>query len=436
MGSVYRRKDSPNLWWSYAGPAGKRVTGRSPYRPGQERVAQRALAKIEAGVAAHSTAQPADHVPTLADYGDRWTASRKARGIRNHDEEVRHLRLHILPRFGELPVTGVTRAHVKELLASLREQEKAPRTIRNILSTLRSLFNDLIDDEMIDANPCDVHRKHLGPAGDKDPEWRASALYKRDEIVRLISEPELPPDRRVLYTISFLTGLRLGEVAGMCWRHWQTAEPASKLLAAHSYKNATKTDMPREVPVHPLLELVLQGWRDGGFEAAIGWAPRPDDPLIPSPQSPGGNGAHRHRKPGSMRTKDQVGKRFCRDLEIVGIPHRRLHDARRTFISLAQADGAQREHLLPVTHSSPSTRAAFDLYTTIPWSTRCAAVASFRPVPPANYSELAKWILAETGCYARCYVANQVPEITGQIVVEAPGIEPGSASLPVRRLRA
>jgi hypothetical protein len=37
------------------------------------------------------------------------------------------------------------------LLASLREQEKAPRTIRNIHSTLRSLFNDLIDEEIVDA---------------------------------------------------------------------------------------------------------------------------------------------------------------------------------------------------------------------------------------------------------------------------------------------
>ena len=37
MGSVYPRKDSPYLWWSYAGPTGKRVTGRSPSRKGQER---------------------------------------------------------------------------------------------------------------------------------------------------------------------------------------------------------------------------------------------------------------------------------------------------------------------------------------------------------------------------------------------------------------
>lgn len=54
----------------------------------------------------------------------------------------------------------------------------------------------------------------------------------------------------------------------------------------------------------------------------------------------------------------------------------------------------------------------------------------FPPVPPANYPELAKWILAETGCYARCYVANQVPEITGESVVEAPGIELGLRTHP------
>ncbi|PRP98550.1 site-specific integrase [Enhygromyxa salina] len=430
MGSVYPRKDSPYLWWAYQGPTGKRVVSRSPYRKGQERSAHRALSKIEAAIASRQADVASDQVPTLAEYADRWTAARKARGIRSHQEEARHLRLHILPRFGELPVTGVTKAHIKELLAALREQDKAPRTIRNIHSTARSLFNDLLDDEIVETNPCDVHRKHLGRSGDKDPEWRSSALYKRDEIIRLISEPLIPPDRRVLYTISFLTGLRLGEVAGTCWRHWIPAEPASKLLIAHSYASSTKTDTPREVPVHPLLELVLQAWREHGFEQAIGHAPQPDDPLIPSPRSLGGNGSHRHRKAGTMRTKNQVGKRFTRDLELAGIPHRRLHDARRTFISLAQADGAQREHLLPVTHSSGSTRAAFDLYTTIPWSTRSKAVALFRPVPTSNYKELASRILAKEGCYASCYVAKQVPENTGEKVVEAPGVEPGRCVHP------
>ncbi len=436
MGSVYPRKDSPFLWWSYAGPTGKRIARRSPYRRGQERAANSALGKIEFAIATRTDSSTSDEVPTLNEYAERWTCSRKKQGIRNHAEEARHLRLHILPRFGELPVTGITKAHVKELLAALIEQDKAPRTIRNVHSTLRSVFSELIDEEIVEHNPCDVHRKHLGRSGDKDPEWRASAIYTRDEIIRIISDPALPPDRRVLYMISFFTGLRLGEIAGTCWRHWQDASPASKLLVAHSYKNTTKTDIPREVPVHPLLELVLAGWRAQGFEDAVGWVPTPDDHIVPSPCSRGGNGAHRHRKAGTIRTKNQIGKRFRRDLELVGIPHRRFHDTRRTFISLAQADGAQREHLLPVTHTGGSTRAAFDLYTTIPWSTRSNAVASFRPVPPSNYSELARWILAKSGCYASCYVAKKVPDKSGTYLVEAPGVEPGSASLLTGHLRA
>lgn len=306
----------------------------------------------------------------------------------------------------------------------MAQGRQGPRTVRNILSTLRSLFNDRIDDEIVDANPCDVHRKHLGRAGDKDPEWRASALYEREELVQLISDPRLPADRRVLYAIAFLTGSRLGEVAGLCWRHLLTDEPLNKLLVAHSYDHGTKSETPREVPVHPLLELVLADWRREGFEREIGWAPRPDDHVVPSPRSRDGNGAHKHRDAGTMRTKDQVGKRFTRDLEIIEIPHRRFHDSRRTFISLAQADGAQREHLLPVTHSSGRDRAAFDLYTSIPWATRCVAVATFRPVPPDNYVELAKRIGAEEGCYAVCYVASQVPEISGKKWLEAPGVEP------------
>ncbi|NVB39575.1 site-specific integrase [Pseudenhygromyxa sp. WMMC2535] len=425
MGSVYMRNDSPYLWWSYSGPAGKRVAGRTPYRKGQEHLARRALAEIEAAVASRGAELPEEQIPTLAEYADGWVKSRKARGLRSWRDDERHLRVHILPRLGQLPLTVVSKAHVKEMLAALRQQNKAPRTLRNILSTLRMLYTDAIDEELVEHDPCDVHPKHLGPAGDKDPEWRSTAVYSRDELVQLISHPELPPDRRVLYVMAFFTGLRLGEVAGLRWRHVQDAEPLARLLIAHSYGGSTKNDKTREVPIHPLLGLVLDGWRAQGFGEAIGWTPELDDFIVPSPRSRGGNGSHRHRKAGTMRTKNQVGKRFGRDLELVGIRHRRFHDSRRTFISLAQADGAQREHLIPVTHSSSGSRAAFDLYTTIPWPTRCKAVATFRPVPPSNYSSLAGWILAEVGCYARCYVAEQVPEITGKNIVEAPGVESG-----------
>lgn len=131
-----------------------------------------------------------------------------------------------------------------------------------------------------------------------------------------------------------------------------------------------------------------------------------------------GRAAHGSRppaaRPHSLRLVTLVAQAPRSRLEVLELPHRRFHDARRTFISLAQADGAQREHLLPVTHTSGRDRAAFDLYTSIPWATRCAAVTTFRPVPPDSYLELSRRIVAEEGCYAVCYVASQAPEISGE----------------------
>jgi len=55
---------------------------------------------------------------------------------------------------------------------------------------------------------------------------------------------------------------------------------------------------------------------------------------------------------------------------------RRHYDARRTFISLAQADGARKDVLRWITHGP--TGDIFDLYTSLPWATLCEAVSCMR----------------------------------------------------------
>jgi hypothetical protein len=53
---------------------------------------------------------------------------------------------------------------------------------------------------------------------------------------------------------------------------------------------------------------------------------------------------------------------FKDDLEALGMRHRRGHDLRRTFITLAQVDGARREVLKVMTHG-PSADDIVSLYT-------------------------------------------------------------------------
>jgi len=117
--------------------------------------------------------------------------------------------------------------------------------------------------------------------------------------------------------------------------------------------------VPREIPVHPGLAQVLIEWRRLGWKSTYGRSPKDDDLIIPSTE-------------GGHRSVTYALKTFHRDLEVLGLRKRRLHDCRRTFISLAQDGGASKDVLRFLTHPSPGD--AFDLYSTPSWEARCEAV--------------------------------------------------------------
>ena len=52
---------------------------------------------------------------------------------------------------------------------------------------------------------------------DKDPEWRSTAVFTREEVEPLLSDTRLPEDRRVLYAFLFLTVMRIGEAVALRW---------------------------------------------------------------------------------------------------------------------------------------------------------------------------------------------------------------------------
>ncbi len=100
-------------------------------------------------------------------------------------------------------------------------------------------------------------------------------------------------------------------------------------------------------------------------------------PALPEPRRKG-----RVRWPGSMLNKDWVWKRLRPDVRLLGARERRVHDLRRTGISLAIEDGAEDLILKRGTHAPP--RHVMALYTSVQWKTLCREVAKLtleRPVP-------------------------------------------------------
>jgi len=125
--------------------------------------------------------------------------------------------------------------------------------------------------------------------------------------------------------------------------------------------------------------------------AALGWGrtygrpPAPGDLVVPVPPEPKRKG--RVRALGTMLNKDWIWKRLRWDCDVLGLRRRRVHDLRRTGISLAIEDGADELILKRGTHAPP--RYVMALYTSVQWKTLCREVAKLtveRPAPAAVVS--------------------------------------------------
>lgn len=66
------------------------------------------------------------------------------------------------------------------------EAHAVRRTISNVYGLVHTMFRDALVDELIEDNPCMLHRGELPEETDKDPEWRASATYTAREVEQLM----------------------------------------------------------------------------------------------------------------------------------------------------------------------------------------------------------------------------------------------------------
>jgi integrase len=384
MGGIYTR--GSKLWIWYFDADGKRLFEPTSSRVGEEARARKTLDAIERRVEAEKrTGVPAGEL-TVKAYGERWLRARPGQGIVSAKDDQGRLRLHAWPIVGHILLKDLRPHHVRDMVRALRMKKSsrgsalAPRTIRHVNATLRVMLQEAVIDELIPANPCVFKRGELPQIADKDPNWRAGAVFARGEVEQLISDQRIPEQRRVFNALVFLTGLRTGEVSALRWRSYDSVtEPLGRLQVSSSYstrlkeEKAVKTKRPREVPVHRTLASILGAWKVGGWERSFGRAPQPDDLLVPAPA----NSAESSTPAGQEHlTTDHTLDRFYEDCETLGLRRRRQYDSRRTFISLSLADGARKDILRWVTHGA--TGDIVDAYTTLPWASLCDEVSKFK----------------------------------------------------------
>src|SRR5581483_11521322 len=129
-------------------------------------------------------------------------------------DDAARLRLHVVPIIGDIALFVVSPKHIKTVIMHHRKAGKlAPRSIRHVFGVMSTMFKDAMADELIRSSPCVLRKGVLPKKADKNPEWRATAIFDREELIRLVSDRSIPQDRRVLYAFKGLAGLRHGEAA-------------------------------------------------------------------------------------------------------------------------------------------------------------------------------------------------------------------------------
>lgn len=369
VSSLYVR--GRRIWCRLKNERGKWVAEKTPYFAGDDELAER-YAKTAQKAYDHKRPIAASGPPTVEQFAEKWLADREVGTNLSVRDDAGRIRNHVLKHIGSALMPNVKPRDIRDMVRSLRRNpDIAPRTIRNIYGITHAMFKDAKIDEVIDSNPCELKRDDLPAKVDKDPEWRNAATYTVEEIRTLISDPRIPHVRRVQYALKALAGLRHGEVAGLRWRHHDTApEPLGRLLVASSYDTGrTKTEVTRRVPIHPELARIMLVWRQA-WPGIYGHEPRPDDRIVAT-------------KDGAVISANLAGSYMADDMDKVGMPkpageHRNRggHDMRAWFITSCQEAGAHRELLRVVTHTSKGD--VMSGYTRATWAALCGEVSKLR----------------------------------------------------------
>ncbi|MFT3836403.1 MAG: hypothetical protein QM723_05335 [Myxococcaceae bacterium] len=284
MSSVYAR--GKWLYLSVKNADGQWERIRTDFVVGQEEQARALLETVETRRDAGEDVGELGPI-SVAGWSKKWLKRRELE-VQTWKNDRATLHLHVLPKLGAMRLDQVRARHVVDLVKGWRardgDQRMAPRTIYTAYSTVCAMFRDAQLDGLINATPCVLTKRQLGPKVDGDPEFRSKAVFSVAELESMISDTAIPMDRRTMYGLQGVGGLRHGEAAGLLWRNVRQAELVPYMLVAFSYERPLpKGGIVRPVPMHPTLAAMLAEWRLHGWREMFGRAPTDDDLVVPLP---------------------------------------------------------------------------------------------------------------------------------------------------------
>jgi integrase len=259
-------------------------------------------------------------------------------------------RVHISPAMGSRRVGEVSTADVEALARSMLRRGLAPKSVRNVITFLHSVFGLAVDRGWCLANPVTraARPRRRGGGGNPDLQfltvaeleaviaaipnevvWRTPAPTRRGRRGPAPPPPAdvLGPVLRVLILAAAVTGLRQSELLGIRWRDIDVTASRVRVRNAfvrgeHSSEGKSDLSTRRSVPMADWLAHELAARRERTpFDH--------DDDLV-----------FAHPQLGRPLDPSKVTKRFKAACREAGVREIRFHDLRHTFATSLAASGA------------------------------------------------------------------------------------------------
>jgi integrase len=290
---------------------------------------------------------------TLEDTGDSLRRKLALEGARkSYLEGCESMqRVHIVPRLKNATLQRVERRDVEHMAQQMLKDGKAPKTVRNVITFLYSIFEHGIDEDWCTENPVRrASRPRRQRAGDVEPDLQFLTVDELEAVIREIPDevvirkpkptrkgrrgpaPPPPPDvlgpvLRVVILTAAITGLRQSELLGLRWRDvdWtaqriRVRKPYAR--GEHSTRGKSDLSTKRSVPMADRLFVELDRWSKRS--AYVG-----QNELV-----------FAHPQTGKPLDRSKVTKRFKKACVDAKAPEITFHELRHTFGTRMAATGA------------------------------------------------------------------------------------------------
>ena len=193
-------------------------------------------------------------VSLFSEWAENWLGRAEKR-LKGYDTVRIHVRQHLLPQFGALPLSDIQLQNVNALIAKRLGVAK-PATVKRELSTLNAILNDAVRSGLIDANPGRYADTIKGVVG-------RQRFLSLDELDELLASSEKVADWLpdfILWCVH--SGMRKGEIRALQWSNIKTLSDGREFVLVET----SKTDQPRTVTCTETMKEILERQRSRKLE--------------------------------------------------------------------------------------------------------------------------------------------------------------------------